>query len=144
MRWQPWAWVVGAVVFGWQVGVFACQCVDPPERQGCCQKPACRSYEMTCPSGWQLDPRSVSDFYPCCRTYTASHLNPPCCEWVTPGGQGRCRHYYCVNPTTGQRVAHCERSNHIGRGNWSGQQYICEGESATCSEKRGRCVPLEN
>jgi|FaiFalDrversion2_1042247.scaffolds.fasta_scaffold07563_2 hypothetical protein len=135
-----------AFLTGWQIGIFACDCVDPSERHGCCQAPKCQDYSPVCPSGWIF--QGISDPYRCCRTYTGSHRlygDPPCCEWHRPYDPG-CRHFRCFRPPYGPSVIHCARRNTTRYGNWeNGDIWICEaiGETQPCAEKHGWCTRLE-
>lgn len=154
LRWKILEFVTIAAIalLGWQVGVFACTCLNPispdPARgeTDCCQGPHCHDYEHVCPSGWIKFP--PSDPYPCCRTYTGSGAlfnDPPCCQWIRPYQPG-CDHfgcYYPAPPPNARMVIHCKRWNTERRGNWKDQDiWICEGQAAQCSEKMGTCNPL--
>lgn len=131
-----------AFLLGWQVGGFACTCINPGEYHGCCQAPRCRDYAQECPPGWT--PGQLSQSYSCCRAYTGSHRmygDPPCCEWIDG-----CAHFRCIKPDRAW-LFHCKRWNTTPKGNWkAGDYWICEGDSGgayRCSEKAGACKKLE-
>lgn len=146
-RFKEIAALAAVFFFGWQIGLFACTAVNP-EQQGYCQRPKCQDYAKVCPSGWAVGPEGR--WHRCCRTYTGSHTNPPCCEWsrrsysyIDPG----CRSFQCVtgSPPNQTRVTHCERKYATPYGNWEqGEEYICEalGDYQGCGEKAGYCSRL--
>lgn len=130
-------------LLGWQVGTFACVWTNPAGAHGRCQMPKCQDYDWICPAGWLKFP--PSDPYPCCRTYTASHGDIPCCQWIFPYDPG-CAHFVCFRPPYGPSEIHCRRRNTFPRGSFKrGDVWVCEGETGgggRCNEKIGTCKPL--